>query len=85
VDEEEPAVLLPPDIQHWAMTGELVLESAHPTDQLVDAFRRGRDVTVTFSDSEFIKRMPKFSLRGFGAALDDMIAHLPADPPFCDD
>jgi invasion protein IalB len=85
VDEQEPTVLLPPEITHWGMTGELALDSEYATEQLVDAFRRGGAVTITFSDAEFVTRMAKFSLRGFGAALDDMIAHLPVAPPFCDD
>lgn len=85
VDEEEPMTLVPPEIQFWAMTGELVLDSEYTTDQLIEAFRLGRGVTVTFSDTEFVTRTPAFSLLGFGAALDDMIAHLPADPPVCDE
>lgn len=83
VDENEPMILVPPEIEFWAMTGELGLNSEYATDQLIEAFRAGRAVTVTFSDMEFVTRMPAFSLLGFGAALDDMMRHLPDNPPEC--
>jgi invasion protein IalB len=85
VDDEPPMTLAPPEVQFWAMTGELGIESEYTTDQLIEAFRRGRTVTVTFSDTEFVTRTPAFSLLGFGAALDDMVARVPANPPFCED
>jgi hypothetical protein len=85
VDAEEPIVLVPPDITYWGMTAELVLEGDSMTDTLIEAFRRGSAVTITFADENFDKHSSTFSLKGFGAALDGMIAHLPINPRTCED
>ena len=37
VDQEEPVVLMPPDITFWGLTAELVLESENMTDTLIVA------------------------------------------------
>jgi invasion protein IalB len=84
VDKEEPVVLVPPDIA-LGYAARLVLQSDAMTDTLIAAFRRGSAVTVTFSDDNFEKQSASFSLKGFGAALDAMVAHLPANPRTCAD
>jgi invasion protein IalB len=86
VDGEEVRVITSPDVIYMAMYGDLYVEEEE-VSALVPALREGTLVTLDFVDPDG-GGPQQFPLDGFGAALDDMLRHLPEaaaamDPDSC--
>lgn len=82
VDGQGALPAVPPAVVYEGMYGELVI-TGEPVGRIVPALRGGNAVELTTPPPTYPGYRQSFSLRGFSAALDDALAHLPASPVAC--